>query len=115
MTIERLALWKQAQVGVAGRPDWIFIKLHCHGMHPNQRDAVAGEAFGKFMEDLVGGAPERKETLHFVSAREMTNILLAACDGRAGNPGDYRDYRFQRLAAVAMPEDSRPVPMSQKG
>ena len=115
MTIERLALWKQAQVGVAGRPDWIFIKLHCHGMHPNQRDAVAGEAFGKFMEDLVGGAPERKETLHFVSAREMTNILLAACDGRGGNPGDYRDYRFQRLAAVAMPENSRPVPVSQKG
>jgi len=45
----------------------------------------------------------------------MTNILLAACDGRGGNPGDYRDYRFQRLAAVAMPENSRPVPVSQKG
>jgi hypothetical protein len=33
----------------------------------------------------------------------MTNILLAACDGRDGNPGDYRDYRFKRLADVTLP------------
>jgi hypothetical protein len=24
--------------------------------------------------------------------------LLAACDGRDGNPGSYRDYRFKRVA-----------------
>jgi len=30
----------------------------------------------------------------------MTNILLAACDGREVNPGDYRDYRFQRFSGV---------------
>ncbi len=23
-----------------GRPDWLFIKLHCHGMDPTQKDAV---------------------------------------------------------------------------
>jgi hypothetical protein len=27
----------------------------------------------------------------------MVNIMLAACDGREGNPGEYRDYRFKRL------------------
>jgi hypothetical protein len=27
----------------------------------------------------------------------MTNIILAACDGKDGNPGEYRDYRFRRL------------------
>jgi hypothetical protein len=53
--------------------------------------------FQRFLEQLVGGASERKETLHFVSAREMTNIILAACDGKDGNPGEYRDYRFRRL------------------
>jgi len=26
----------------------------------------------------------------------MVNIILAACDGREGNPGEYRDYRFKR-------------------
>jgi hypothetical protein len=30
--------------------------------------------------------------LHYVSAREMFNIVRAAEDGQNGNPGDYRDY-----------------------
>jgi hypothetical protein len=51
----------------------------------------------RFLEELVQGAARRKETLHFVSAREMTNIILAACEGREGNPGDYRDYKFKRI------------------
>jgi len=115
-TLRRLALWKKARVHVAGRPDWLFIKLHCHGMDPTQKDAVIGEAFRKFLDELVSGAPTRKETLHFVSAREMTNILLAACDGREGNPGDYRDYRFKRLAGMpsAHEKDGR-VALSSKG
>ena len=94
-TMRRFALWKQAQIHVTGRPDWLFIKLHCHSMDPTQKDAVIGDTFRKFLRELVGGADGRKETLHFVTAREMTNILLAACDGRDGNPGDYRDYRLK--------------------
>ena len=50
-----------------------------------------------FLRDLVCGAGERGEVLHFVSAREMVNIMLAACDGKEGNPGDYRDYQFKPL------------------
>ena len=100
LTLSRLALWKKARVQIAGRPDWLFIKLHCHSMDPTQEDAVIGDAFRKFLDELVRGAPSRKETLHFVTAREMTNILLAACDGLQGNPGHYRDYRFRRLADV---------------
>jgi hypothetical protein len=99
-TMHRLSLWKQAQVRVLGRPDWLFIKLHCHSMDPTQKDAVIGDSFRDFLAALVGGAAGRKETLHFVAAREMANILLAACDGREGNPGDYRDYRFKRFADV---------------
>ncbi|MGB7147846.1 MAG: hypothetical protein WBD45_01765 [Terriglobales bacterium] len=109
MTLERLALWKRARIRVAGRPDWLFIKLHCHSMDPTQKDAVIGGEFQKFLEQLVGGATDRKETLHFVSAREMANVILAACDGKDGNPGEYRDYRFKRLRdlpAVAEKSDS---------
>ncbi len=97
-TLHRVALWKQAQVHVAGRPDWLFIKVFCHSMNPTQKDAVIGDSFRNFLAALVDGAADRKETLHFVTAREMANILLAACDGREGNPGDFRDYRFKRFA-----------------
>jgi hypothetical protein len=98
LSLSRLALWKKARITVQGRPDWLFIKLHCHSMDPTQKDAVIGDAFCSFLQQLVTGAEERKEILHFVTAREMTNILLAACDGRDGNPGSYRDYRFKRVA-----------------
>jgi hypothetical protein len=33
----------------------------------------------------------------------MVNIVLAACDGRDGNPGDYRDYRLRLLRPAATP------------
>ncbi len=114
-TMSRFFLWKQAQVRVLGRPDWLFIKLHCHSMDPTQQDAVIGDSFRKFLAALVGGAAGRKETLHFVAAREMTNILLAACDGREGNPGDYRDYRFKRFAGALSAEKSTAVAVDQKG
>jgi hypothetical protein len=114
-TVHRLSLWKQAQVRVLGRPDWLFIKLHCHSMDPNQKDAVIGDRFRDFLAAMVGGASDRKETLHFVSAREMANILLAACDGREGNPGDYRDYRFKRIREMPLSaEKSGAVPVSMK-
>jgi hypothetical protein len=118
MTLDRLALWKQARIHVAGRPDWLFIKLHCHSMDPTQKDVVVGDPFRKFLEQLVAGAPERKETLHFVTAREMANIILAACDGKDGKPGEYRDYRFKRfkdLPPTVGKFDSLPVDIGVKG
>jgi len=104
MSLRRLTLWKRAGITVEGRPDWLFIKLHCHSMDPTQKDAVLGDSFREFLSDLADGAAGRQETLHFVTAREMTNIILAACEGREGNPGDYRDYRFKRWRQCAGPE-----------
>jgi hypothetical protein len=101
LSLSRLRLWKRAAISVRGKPDWLFIKLHCHGMDPTQRDVVLGEPMRKFLRELVEGAVQRGEILHFVSAREMVNIILAACDGREGHPGEYRDYRFKRLGATS--------------
>jgi hypothetical protein len=84
-------------------------------MDPTQNDAVIGDSFRNFLAALIGGAVDRKETLHFVAAREMANILLAACDGREGNPSDYRDYRFKRFADVRTAEKSVSIPVASKG
>lgn len=103
-SLSRLQLWKRARIVVNGRPDWLFIKLHCHSMDPTQREAVAGAPMQQFLRTLVEGAGERREILHFVSAREMVNIILAACDGRDGNPGEYRNYRFKTRNGVRLTE-----------
>ena len=96
-SMHRLKLWKRAAITVQGRPDWLFIKLDTHGMYPDDTETVLGKATQDFVRDLIAGGQEGRDIPHFVSAREMANIALAACDGREGNPGDYRDYRF-RLA-----------------
>jgi hypothetical protein len=95
-TMERLRLWRKACVTVRGRPDWLFIKLHCHGMDARDERVMLGEPMQKFLRDLIEGSDEGKQYhVHFVTAREMVNIALAACDGHEGNPGDYRDYRLK--------------------
>jgi len=108
-SLRRLALWKKAAIDVAGRPDWLFIKLHTHGMDPVDNENVLRAPMQQFLAALIDGAADRKEILHFVSAREMANILLAACDGREGNPGDYRDYRY-KLARNANPNPATGTP-----
>lgn len=95
-SLHRLDLWKRAAISVKGRPDWLFIKLHCHGMDPRHEDAMLGSSMQRFLNELTSGAEKRNEILHFVSAREMVNIIFAACDGKEGNPGEYRDYRLKR-------------------
>ncbi len=63
----------------------------------------------RFLRELVEGAEERNEILHFVTAREMVNIALAACDGKSGNPGDYRDYRLKRVREKNAPVSGESV------
>jgi hypothetical protein len=100
--MRRLRLWQKAAITVQGRPDWIFIKLHCHGMTPRDEPAIWGASIQQFLRELVEGPGNRtKYFVHFVTMREMTNIILAACDGRKGNAGEYRDYRFRPIRAAA--------------
>jgi len=100
-TLRRLRLWQEAAISVRGRPDWLFIKLHCHGMEPREESAMLGTSIQNFLQELVKGPGNRTEyRLHFVTVREMVNIILAACDGRGGNPGEYRDYHFQLIDAL---------------
>jgi len=99
-TMRRLGLWQKATITVRGRPDWLFIKLHCHGMDPRDEPTLLGAPVQQFLRELLGHPRQGSEFLvHFVTTREMANIILAAGDGLAGNPGQYRDYRFQLIQA----------------
>jgi hypothetical protein len=96
--LKRLSLWELAGIRVEGRPSWLFIKLHCHGMDPRDSEVMFGRPMQNFLRDLVHGASGgRSSQVHFMTAREMVNVILAACDGREGKPGDYRNYRLRPL------------------
>ena len=87
---KRMAAWLSAHVHVAGRPEWVFIKLHTHAMQ--NRAAFLSPAMGELftaMEHWWNRPPFR---LHYVTAREAYNIAKAAEADYSGNPNAYRDY-----------------------
>lgn len=108
--LHRLRYWMNAGIRVQGQPDWAFVKLHCHGMLPRDAGVMYGETLSEFLQRLSSAAREGQFSTHYVSAREMTNIILAACDGREGDPGQFRDYRLLLGArgAVGAPAPTAP-------
>jgi hypothetical protein len=96
-TRARIDNWRRAAVSVQGRPAWVFVKVHCHGLAEADFDGLIGAERRVLLRNLTEYAAARGDTLHFVSARELVNIALAACDGRDGDPSDYRDYRLELI------------------
>ena len=95
----RLGPWLKANVHVGGRPEWLFVKLHTHGMQSRAALLDTGlDTLFSAMEERWNRPPFR---LHYVTAREAYNIVKAAEAGRTGDPGRYRDY------AVAPPANRR--------
>jgi hypothetical protein len=96
LTPERLRRWRGAGICVHGRPEWIFIKLYCHGFFTNDQAATIGEPARRFLQETLELADrDGRFKIHFATAREAFNIALAAVDGRSGEPGLYRNYRLR--------------------
>jgi hypothetical protein len=96
--IARLKRWLSANVTVAGRSDWIFVKLYCHGFFDRDMQASIGEGAKRFFEEIAEcGAGRGNFDIYFASAREAFNMTAAAIDGRPGRPGEYRDYRLRAI------------------
>jgi hypothetical protein len=102
LNLHRVALWQQAGVGVVGKPEWVFIKLYCHGFFPNDQPVLIGDDMRIRLEELLEFAEKQGNLrIHFATAREAFNMVLAAVDGQPGQPGDYRDYYLRSNMDIA--------------
>lgn len=90
-TRARLRTWIDSHVHIRGRPEWVFIKLHTHGAPEPEARSLLGLAQHAFHEELNKLRGEGY-FVHYVTAREMFNIAVAAIEGRSGSPGAYRDH-----------------------
>jgi hypothetical protein len=93
-TAARLRTWVDQAVGIEGRPEWVFVKVHTHGAPERNARVLLGEDGERFHAALQGYNDGRRWKLHYVSAREMYNVARAAMDGRAGDPSAYLDYEI---------------------
>lgn len=92
-TRSRIETWVSRGIGIEGRPEWAFIKLHTHGAPDDQAKSLLGEPGRELHRVLTSEYNDGKRfVLHYVTAREMFNIALAAMQGHSGNPNDYRNH-----------------------
>lgn len=90
---ERMRLWLKQHIHVLGRPDWLFIKVHTHGCVPANRAVLLGTPMRELHDGLRMNCGDKKcRVLHYVTCRELYNMVRAAGAGTTGNPGTCRDY-----------------------
>jgi len=92
-TPARVHSWVAQHIHVEGRPEWTFVKLYTHGAPREQAEALLGEP-GRAMHRILTEQYNdgTRWRLHYVTARELFNVAKAAIAGKAGDPGQYRDY-----------------------
>jgi hypothetical protein len=94
-TLERLRLWLRARIQAPTRPDWFFVKLHAHGGDPQTAKMFLGEPMVRFHAALAEHARQHPHFhYHYVTAREMYNLVKAAEAGWQGNVADALDFEL---------------------
>lgn len=96
-TADRLQLWTRLGIHVEGRPEWIFIKLHTHGGVERDMATLLTRRMADFFAHALAEFNDGKIfRFHFVTAREMANVIRAAEAGCSGDAGEFRDFRLRR-------------------
>lgn len=94
---ERIDYWIKNAVRIEGRPDWLFIKLHTHGVREETWDSVLGEKADQ-MYSYLGRKYNDGEryVLHYVTAREMYNIIKSVEAREESEPNRCRNYFLEK-------------------
>lgn len=98
---ERVDAWVRAGIAVRGRPEWVFVKVHTHGTQDGDMDMLLGNPVRDMYRYLATRYNDGQHyRVHFVTAREMYNIVKAAEAGLEGDAGRYRDFVVPPAAAT---------------
>ena len=100
---QRIDLWVNANVHVENQPNWRFIKIHTHGTQDKDMDILLGKPIEKMHEYLNDKYNDGKNyKLHYVSSREMYNIVKAAEAGKTEDPNQYRNFELPKPTFKAL-------------
>ena len=92
-TGDRLRLWCDLESRMASRPDWVLIKLHTHGAPLRNAEMFLGDAMRTFQHVLARSFNDGERfASHYVTAREMVNLIHTAEGSASGDPESRRDH-----------------------
>lgn len=98
MDIPRFERWRSANIIVRENPQWVFVKLYCHGFFDHDQSACIGEEARRFFSEVIEhGERTGAFSVYFATAREAFNMVAAAIDGKSGSPGQYRDHKLRPI------------------
>jgi hypothetical protein len=99
-SVHHLRMWMDCRITLEGRPNWLFVTLpvQCRTGAPSASTEVLRRF--KEMTSQVAAA-DRALRFHYVTARELVNIVHAAEAGHSGDPAQFRDFRYRRAQALA--------------
>jgi len=94
----RIDMWVNENVHVTGCPEWVSVKVHTHGaIELNSEYLFEQGGFDdihQYLENTYNDGVNY--VLHYVTVRELYNIIKAAEDGNSGNPADYKNYIIKK-------------------
>lgn len=100
-TRERVDFWVNTGIHVCGRPHWVIVKVFTHGAPQKEHETLLGEpvrTMHRYLQEKYNDG--EKYRLHYVTARELYNIIKAAEMNVGDNPGEFRNliiskYEYQ--------------------
>lgn len=106
VTKKRIDAWINTGICIEGKGEWIIVKTHTHGAIDS--DAVLGNEMDVILDYLEDRYNDGKNyVLHYLTARELYNIIKAVEDGQPGSdPEVYRDYIIKAPQYTSSPEIS---------
>ena len=96
ITMDRVRMWVSQNIHVSGAPEHVFIKVYAHGAQEESMKMFFKKMeLAKLFEYIKMCAAEIGGKLHFVSARECVNIIIALSEGYKGGIVRMREYRYK--------------------
>ena len=92
----RVDAWIRSNICIKGCENWVIVKTHTHGAVESR--AVLGKEMEFIFEYLENKYNDgERYQLHYVSAREIYNVIKATEAGEPiTSPDDYRDYLIKK-------------------
>jgi len=100
VTPGRVSLWARQGIGVEGHRRWVFVKIHTHGCVDVNSKMLLDSGLRSLTTCLSDLSAKAGWRLHWVTARELFNVVTAAESGLTDDPGRHRDHLVSPRSGV---------------